>query len=267
MDGGRERADFALIVSLDGLRPDALEKADAPHLHALRARGAYSDSARAVTPTKTLLNHCSMISGVGPKKHKVDWNEWEPDRGMVRVPTLFDLAKRYRMRTALFPGKAKLFHLARAGTVDFLGVPDPKAQRVADQAASCIRKHQPQLMLVHFADPDLVGHRSGWLSAEQLEAIRECDRAFGSIVAALQEVGILDRTLILVTADHGGRGHGHGSAEDWDTRIPWLAAGPGIPRGVQLAQPITTYDTAATVAFELGLKVPRKWKWDGKPQP
>lgn len=257
-------ADFAVLVSLDGLRPDALEQARTPHLDSLRNRGVYSDSARAVVPSATLINHASMVSGVGPARLKIDWNEWDASRGRISVPTIFDLAKRHGLKTALFPGKRKLWHLARPDTIDYLGSPSAEAEQVGIAAAGCIRVYRPQLVMVHFADPDLMGHQFGWMSAEQLAAIERCDRAFGLIVQALEDAGMLDHTFIVVSADHGGQGRGHGSAEEAHTRIPWLAAGPQIPGGLRVTLPIRTYDTAATLADALGLRVPSKWKWEGQ---
>ena len=50
-----------VIISLEGLRPDALDATDPPDLDALRAAGAYSPGARAVLPSVTLVNHASML--------------------------------------------------------------------------------------------------------------------------------------------------------------------------------------------------------------
>jgi arylsulfatase A-like enzyme len=51
-------------------------------------------------------------------------------------------------------------------------------------------------------------------------------------------LGLLDNTLVIVTADHGGtpglkKGH---SANDDDNRlVPWVAVGPGIKRDYEIA--------------------------------
>jgi len=43
-----------------------------------------------------------------------------------------------------------------------------------------------------------------------------------------------------------------------DMTIPWIASGPGIVPDV-LTTTVHTYDTAATVAFVLGLPIPPEW--------
>ena len=42
--------------------------------------------------------------------------------------------------------------------------------------------------------------------------------------------------------------------------IPWLAAGPGIARGVRLSGPVSIIDTAPTIAHLLGLPRPANWR-------
>jgi hypothetical protein len=45
--------------------------------------------------------------------------------------------------------------------------------------------------------------------------------------------------------------------------IPWLAVGPGVPKGIILDREIITYDTAATVLYAFHLPIPDTW--DGQP--
>ena len=85
----------------------------------------------------------------------------------------------------------------------------------------------------------------------------------GEIVAALEAGGYLSSTLIIVTADHGGHGMGHGDDSPEDRTIPWLATGPGVPPGLTLTRRVNTFDTAATAAYALKLPLPSNW--DGRP--
>jgi arylsulfatase A-like enzyme len=69
-------------------------------------------------------------------------------------------------------------------------------------------------------------------------------------------------TLIIITADHGGHGTTHGTRRLEDMTIPWIIAGPGVWHRV-LSTNVNTTDTAATVAWALGL--PIQPDWDGRP--
>jgi arylsulfatase A-like enzyme len=45
--------------------------------------------------------------------------------------------------------------------------------------------------------------------------------------------------------------------------IPWIAWGAGVKPGVEIKDPISTCDTAATALWLLDVAVPKDW--DGKP--
>jgi len=89
------------------------------------------------------------------------------------------------------------------------------------------------------------------------------DGLIGQIVDMLEREGYLNSTLMIVTADHGGHGLGHGDDSPFDRTIPWLIVGPGVPSDVTLSTDISTCDTAATVLHALDLPIPDIW--DGQP--
>lgn len=252
-----------VIVSIDGLRPDALEQADTPTLDALRTQGAYSPAAQAVLPSVTLVNHASMLSGMSPAKHGIYWNSDDPALGKVHGPTVFSVAHEAGLTTAMIVGKPKLEHLVLPGSVDtyiYAGFTD---RQVVNAAVGLIRAELPDLLFIHLPDVDSVGHSLGWMSSGQLLALTYTDGLIGEVVAALEAQDNLDQTLFIITADHGGAGYRHGSDSPEDMTVPWLAVGPGVPAGVTLQSQIVTYDTAATALYALGLPIPKKW--DGKP--
>ena len=69
-------------------------------------------------------------------------------------------------------------------------------------------------------------------------------------------------TLFIITADHGGHDSTHGTDSVEDMTIPWIVNGPGVIQK-QLETQVYTMDTAATIAFALGLPIPIEW--DGIP--
>ena len=64
---------------------------------------------------------------------------------------------------------------------------------------------------------------------------------------------------MLVTADHGGKGKGHGGNTMAEIEIPWIIAGPGVVPGKEITTAVNTYDTAATIAYIFGLTPPKCW--------
>ena len=262
----------ALIVSIDGLRPDVLLRADAPALHGLMARGSFTMWAVTTSLSVTLPSHTSMLTGVPPSKHGVVWNTDLPITRQVfpAYPTLFELAKRSGLVTAMAAGKSKFATLQKPGTLDLASVPRDDAfadSAVADTAAGWIRSRAPQVLFVHFPDVDLTGHDLGWGSSAQLAAVANVDRCVGRLLAALDEKGLRDSTLVLVTSDHGGAGKTHGPNDARSRHIPWIVSGPGIRRDLDLTAyanlTVRTEDTFATVCFVLGITPPRPV--DGRP--
>lgn len=252
-----------VIISIDGLRPDALEEADTPTLDALRAQGAYQPAAQTVLPSVTLVSHASMVSGMSPEKHGIFWNSNDPELGKVQGPTLFSVAHEAGLSTAMVVGKPKLEHLVLPGSVDnyiYAGFTD---RQVVNETVAVIQSDMPALLFIHLPDVDSAGHALGWMSLGQLLAVSLTDRLIGEVVSALETEGYLEQTLLIITADHGGSGIKHGSDSPEDMTIPWLAVGPGAPAGKVLQSEIVTYDTAATVLAAFGLPIPTNW--DGRP--
>jgi len=117
-------------------------------------------------------------------------------------------------------------------------------------------------MFVHFPTPDWMGHEYGWLSPEQLSVLFRADEALQTILNALQEAGMREDTLIIITADHGGHDTTHGYSFPEDMTIPWILSGPGVVP-IRLTTSVQTMDTAATAAWALDLPIPPEW--DGRP--
>jgi len=239
-----------VIISIDGLRPDAAQMADMPNLDALAARGAYTWNAQTIYPPVTLPAHASMLSGVGPEVHGILWNDNQPSRGFIGVPTIFSVARQAGLRTVLVAGKEKFQHYNVPGTVDRYTFVTTGDQFVADQAIAEVAAGF-DLLFVHFPNTDYFGHLAGWMSPTQLAQLGRTDDALGRLFAALPA-----DTVIILSADHGGHGLAHGVDIPEDMTIPWIIAGPGVRENFALTQLVSTTDTAITAAYVLGLTFP-----------
>ncbi len=252
-----------VIISIDGLRPDALDRANTPVLDDLRTVGAYHPAAQAVLPSVTLVNHASMLSGMSPEKHGIDWNLYDPDLGKVNGPTLFTVARDHGLTTAMVVGKPKLEHLVLPGSVDSYVYAGFLDVQVVDQAVGVIEAGLPDILFIHLPDVDSAGHATGWMSAGQFLAISHTDGLIGQVVEALRLGQYLESTLLIVTSDHGGVDKAHGGDSPEERHVPWLAVGPGVPSGLTLTDDIMMYDTAATALYALNIPIPDGW--DGRP--
>lgn len=80
------------------------------------------------------------------------------------------------------------------------------------------------------------------------------DALLGRLLARLQERGLLEHTIVLVTSNHGedfgdhGPGIKHGGLYDVTLRVPLVVAGPGVgPPGTRIDTPVQGIDLAPTL--------------------
>ena len=252
-----------VIISIDGLRPDALLQAVTPSMDLYLEQGASARLAMTVVPSITLPAHASMLSGLTIQKHGITWNGLRPNLGPIQVPTVFTESKRHGLTTAMFVRKEKLVHLAAPGSVDVFRSLGEDDLGVATAAAQYLVTDKPHVLFVHLPQTDRSGHTFEWMSLQQLQAVSIADQAVGLLANAVQDAGIASRTLVIITSDHGGHGIGHGTDDPRDTTIPWLVAGPQVKSGYIIQQPLETMDTAATALKALGIPIPPDS--DGRP--
>lgn len=250
-----------IIISIDGLRPDAVFLAPMTNLVTLMQSGSFTLGAQTVFPSVTLVAHSSMLSGLCPAKHGVLWNEYLPERGYAQGTDLFDLAHAAGLKTIMYVGKEKFRQVTEPASLDnFVYINDSDSVLMGSVVANF--PDDFGVLFIHLLATDLAGHDAGWMSPYQLSTIRLADGALGMLLAELDARNLRAETLIIVTSDHGGLGGGHGTDAREDMTIPWVAAGPGIQQKT-LATQVHTIDTAATAAFALGLPIPSEW--DGVP--
>jgi len=92
--------------------------------------------------------------------------------------------------------------------------------------------------------------------------IRGLDDVLAGLLAFLEDEGLDDETLIVLTSDHGEEFQEHGGLLHGRTqyeellRVPLVFAGPGVPRGRVVEQPVSLVDLLPTILGRLGLAPP-----------
>jgi hypothetical protein len=75
-----------VLVSLDGFRPDYLDRPGAVNLRALAAEGVRARAMEPVFPTKTFPNHYSLVTGLHPARSGIISNTMEdPELGRFAI--------------------------------------------------------------------------------------------------------------------------------------------------------------------------------------
>lgn len=92
------------------------------------------------------------------------------------------------------------------------------------------------------------------------QEVQYLDAEIGRLLAGLAVRGLLQETLVVVTADHGetfweqGNFWNHGLwVGEPDVRVPLIVRGPGADRGLRVATPVSGVDVAPTILAAVGL--------------
>lgn len=264
-----------VVVSVDGLRPDAIDPRPEGRTPAIARmmRGSGTLNARTDPEiTVTLPNHIGMVTGRmmgGAVGHGWKLND---DRFFTKgddtlhskagryIAGMFDVAHDAGVATAMFASKLKfwLFPLSYDGSADAeypakpvhprrtleLFVYAPRAADLSAQAAAWLGQRSGRsLAFVHFSDPDNQGHATGWVvedGSPYLDAVARADAALGSLLAAVDSSERLrGTTAIILTTDHGG------GAPLLSHTVPWSPLNFRIPFLVWLGHDTPTQDLAA----------------------
>ena len=257
--GQEEAMSIVVLLSMDGVRPDAIAAADCPNLQGLMERGSFSLKARSLMPNVTLPCHMSIFHSVPPERHGVVINHYQPP---VRpIPGIADVAAAAGKRCAFFFNWEPLRDLARPGALVHSYFQANALDREGDhqivqQFIDYYGQHMLDFAFVYFGAPDEAGHKYGWMSDGYLDQLSHDDVALGRLLDVLPT----DAT-ILMQSDHGGHDRTHGTDLPEDMLIPWIIAGPNIKQGHEIQAEVSLLSTAPTLARVMGV-TPHTY-WDG----
>ncbi|MBM3992738.1 MAG: nucleotide pyrophosphatase [Planctomycetes bacterium] len=256
----------ALIIGIDGCRPDALLAAKAPHLHALIKNGAFSDKAQTGDMTASGSGWGSLLTGVWREKHGVRGNDFSLSN-FTEFPNVLARVKKARPDAFV----ASVVHwepiqkqIVRKADITVAFKTDAEVTR---KACDILKNENPDLLFVHLDDVDGAGHKHGFdpKLPKYLEAIAKADSQAGEILKAMESRPTYAKEdwLVVVSTDHGGSGKGHGRDIPEHRTIFLIVSGKSAGRGTIEPAP-GIVDIAPTVLHHLGIRIEPDWKLDGK---
>ena len=211
-----------VLISVDGMRHDDLDRADAatPALDRLVAGGLRAEHLVPVFPTKTFPNHYSLVTGLHPQSHGiVDNTMRDPERLVDGEPARFSLSDRDAVTDSRWWGGEPIWVTAEnagvaVGTVswpgseaEILGVRPtdwlaydgamPYDDRV-DTALGWIADGAG-LVTLYFEGLDTAGHRHGPGSPETARALEAVDAALARLADGLAGTA----ANVVLVSDHG----------------------------------------------------------------
>lgn len=242
-------AKHLIVISYDAFSEDNWEMARRlPNLSRLIEQGASTNQLKSVYPTLTYVVHSTTATGVYPDKHGIHHNNpfqpfvkeeeqhWFWFRDAIRVPTIYDAARKHSLSTAgiLWPvsGKASIKYnipeiraigkenqalkVLKSGSPLYClemelkygrirqGIEQPYLDDFSTRCAvDTIKRKRPNLLMLHLIDLDDAKHAHGTDSEEVKQVILRMDHRIGQIMQAVEEAGIQQDTVIAVLGDHG----------------------------------------------------------------
>ena len=270
VNAAKQKAKHVILIGMDGWGAYSVPKADIPAIKSLMTNGCYTLHSRSVLPSSSAINWASMFMGVGTEllplpapaipclsslkkapfgeKIPTGFAGWREQRPKAEIGCLYEwpgikylvdtLAMSYQYQT---PGYAKA----------------PTA--LCEAAEKYIIEKKPELLAICFEEPDHTGHTKGHDTPAYYQMLKELDGYVERILQAIKKAGIWDDTIIIMTADHGGIKTGHGGKTLREMEIPFIISGKNVRKGMEIKESMMQYDTAAMIAYILGLKQPQSW--------
>jgi arylsulfatase A-like enzyme len=274
------KAEYAVVIIIDGCRPEYLKLAPLPNIHELAKSGVtYEQAWVGQIPNNTPPSHATLGTGVFPKRHHVvgfNWKDFKTGESFyprspknlrngifakvikdAKVPSIFELYKKVYPKAntlamssvkpyAAIPlgnfgadyifftmphkkedyengeegiekGESRLFEALSGHEVDkdLLGQINSKIKPykqpgdfdtwAVEAFLTVFNAKRPKLSMINLPETDPTGHKWGGLSHPEYikPVIENVDVQIGRIIKAFKEAGIFERTLFVITADHG----------------------------------------------------------------
>lgn len=267
------KAKHVILIGIDGWGGYSVAKAhDIPNLQSLMTNGAWTAKTRSVLPSSSAINWASMFNGAPTEIHGyTQWGSRKPEipsavvnsRGIF--PSVFTLLReKYpKIETGCIAEWDGIKYLVDSLTISYVDVAnnyEKDSEQLCRMAESYIKEKKPAFAAICFDQLDHVGHGIGHDTPEYYDVLVRIDKYVGRILQAVKDADIYDETIFIVTADHGGKGKGHGGKTLLEMEHPFIICGKSIKQGMQITDVMMQYDTAATIAEIFGLQRPQAWR-------
>lgn len=231
-----------VLISIDGLRSDAIGSGRMPTLDGLARQGVQAQWMNPSYPTLTFPNHYTLVTGLRPDRHGIVHNT-------MRDPQLgrFSLGNREAVADPRWWGGEPIWvtlqkHGGIAATMFWPGSEAPiagqhprywqpfdakvSADRRVDQVLAWLDlppAQRPGFITLYFDQVDHAGHGDGPRSAQSQAAMGEVDIALQRLLAGLDTRQLRGATDLIVVSDHGMAAVARGNDVQLDAVVPATA--------------------------------------------
>ncbi|KAJ7079766.1 alkaline-phosphatase-like protein [Mycena belliarum] len=212
-----------LIVSIDGLRADYLDRGLTPHLLDISKQGLRAKALVPIFPTLTFPNHWALMTGLYAESHGIVGNNfWDPvsqeefhynrissawNPAWWRGEPMWETAGKAGIITAnlMWPGPPRT--MSGATATHF--VPWKDKVPLEDKLDQLIQwvdlpfEERPQLLMAYEPSLDQAGHSAGPMSALVNKTLTQVDVFAKDLHTALQARNLSDIVDVVFVSDHG----------------------------------------------------------------
>jgi arylsulfatase A-like enzyme len=284
-----------ILISIDTLRADHLgcygyPLPTSPKIDAFASRGALFKKAISASGW-TVPSHMTMFTGLDPLDHQAEGYP-DPAKLSRRVETVAEILGRNRIRTAAFVGGGYLW--PKSGFKRGFQKYSSNGRHFTNNIASTrewIRDHNDERFFLFFHGYDVhrpytpspanarlfAGDYKGNFKIEDLAPnkprpseedlrfaisqydaeIRDVDDLLGGLLSEWEQMGLLEKTLVIIVSDHGDEFYEHGqvyhahSLYDELLHVPLIMVGPGVVSAVHTEQ-VGLIDVTPTILSAMG---------------
>ncbi|GEM10469.1 type I phosphodiesterase/nucleotide pyrophosphatase/phosphate transferase family protein [Rhodotorula toruloides] len=212
-----------VLISLDGVRADHLERGLTPHLLNISRKGIRAEYMEPSFPSLTFPNHWTLLTGLYPSAHGIVANDfYDPQLDKEFVYTepgkswgsewwggepIWATATKSSLRSAvlMWPGPPVMSD----GTKPTYWYPfvdryhyRKKVKKVAGWL-DMDYTHRPHLMTVYLPEVDQVGHKTGPDSRSVAKTLSAVDEFVREVMEEVDRRNVTDVVDVVVVSDHG----------------------------------------------------------------
>lgn len=254
-----------IVFGVDGLNVYRFDEVETPNFDYMKAHGSWTLKAQANDPLSSSPNWKSILTGTTPDVHRVLQNGFDKncyinnpscETELESFPTIFTMLRRFKpkARMGVFRQWGAFGRLLKGDRLNrnlwWAISPGPNVR----SAINYYRNFNSDLTFIHIDNCDYAGHAHGHESNEYLKAVKKADNLLGKVIRAIEKEDGFRNTTLIVIADHGGKGKGHGSGTPEGMIIPFLIMGSNIKHNHEIEVVVKNEDVAVMVAGSLGFK-------------
>ena len=250
-----------IVIGVDGAG-SWFKDADTPNFDKIFENGAVTYNALSSKPTISAECWGSMLIGVGPEVHGLTNGIVSSTPYDVKSP-FPSLFKRIR---DVYPdavlGSYCDWNPITYGIVENnIGVSHDTAHDTELTPVVCnyISANKPDFLFIHFDSVDGAGHATGYGLPAFIQRIHEVDKLIGDVYSAIESADMIENTLFIVIADHGGTNDeenkgSHGGWTDEEKYVTFAATGKGVNK--TRIKEMNIRDLSAVVLYAMGIDAP-----------